>query len=167
MPEDRASKPRLEEEAVKATEEKKSAKLAHDYVHWLNGFRIGGGACRVRIYRGEGPKDAPVVICSELPAGEQQGREAANVMLLAEYLAGEVVRDRFPAGLPDLPRPLLWIEQRFTFEDDPQEYLLLTFPFYHPRPAGLGPGGRVMLGTPQRGSISAEEVAVLTGERDG
>ena len=59
MLEDRASKPRLEEEAVKATEEKKSAKLAHDYVDWLNGFRIGGVACRVRIYRGEGPKDAP------------------------------------------------------------------------------------------------------------
>ena len=104
------------------------------------------------------------MICSELPAGEQQDKEAANVMLLAEYLAGEVVRDRFPAGLPDLPRPLLWIEQRFTFEDDPQEYSLLTFTFYHPRPAGLGPGGRVVLGTPQRESISAEVDAILTGE---
>jgi hypothetical protein len=154
MPEDRASRFRLEEGAAEAT-----GKLIQDYVHRLNGFRCGGGVCRVRIYRGEGPEDAPVVICSELPG--KPGEEAANIRLWAEYLAGEVIRDHFPAGLPNLPRPLLWIEQRLTFEGDPQEYSLVSFPFYRPRPAGLGFDRRVTLGTPRREPISAEDVARL------
>ncbi len=154
MPEDRALRRSLEEEAAEDTE-----KLTHDYVHRLNGVRCGGGVCRVRIYRGEGPEDAPVVICSELPG--RPGEEAANIRLWAEYLAGEVIRDHFPVGLPNLPRPLLWIEQRLTFEGDPQEYSLVSFPFYRPRPAGLGFDRRVMLGTPRREPISAEDVARL------
>lgn len=154
MPEDRTSRFRLEEGAAKDAET--NTKLTHDYVHRLNGFRCGGGVCRIRIYRGEGPEDAPVVICSELP-----GEGAANVTLLAEYLAGEVIRDHFPAGLPDLPRPLLWIERRLTFEGDPQEYSLVSFPFYRPRPAGLDHDGHVVLGTPRREPISAEDVARL------
>jgi hypothetical protein len=50
--------------------------------------------------------------------------------------------------LPDLARPLLWIEQCLTFEGDPQEYSLVSFPFYGPRVAGLAIGGHVVLGTP-------------------
>src|SRR5919199_103210 len=110
MPEDRALRRSLEEEAAEDTE-----KLTHDYVHRLNGVRCGGGVCR----------------------------------------------DHFPVGLPNLPRPLLWIEQRLTFEGDPQEYSLVSFPFYRPRPAGLGFDRRVMLGTPRREPISAEDVARL------
>ena len=53
---------------------------------------------------------------------------------MAGYLAAQVIRNHFPGGLPDLPRPLLWIEQRLTFEGDPQEYSLVSFPFYRPGP---------------------------------
>jgi len=158
MQEDRASRFRLEEEAA-AKDGRTTGKLTHDYGHRLNGFRCGGGVCRIRIYRGEGPGDAPVVICSELPDGPDE--EAANIRLWAEYLAGEVIRGCFPAGLPNLPRPLLWIEQYLTFEGDPQEYSLVSFPFYRPRPAGLGFDGHVVLGTPRREPIGAEDVVRL------
>jgi hypothetical protein len=55
----------------------------------------------------DSPGDAPVVICSELP--DKPGEQAANIRLLAEHIAGEVVHRHFPGGLPNLPRPLIWI----------------------------------------------------------
>ena len=66
-----------------------------------------------------------------------------------------------PAGLPDLARPLLWIEQRLIFEGDPQEYSLASFPFYRPGAAGLDLDGHVVLGTPRREQNGAEDVAHL------
>jgi hypothetical protein len=158
MHEDRASRFRLEEVAA-AKDVGTTGKLTHDYVHRLNGFRCGGGVCRIRIYRGEGSGDAPVVICSELPDGPDE--EAANIRLWTQYLAAEVIRDCFPRGLPNLPRPLLWIEQYLTFEGDPQEYSLVSFPFYRPRPAGLGLDDHVVLGAPRREPIGAEDVTRL------
>lgn len=100
-----------------------------------------------------------MVICSELPA--EPGAQAANITLMAGYLAAQVIREHFPSGLPDLPRPLLWIEQRFTFEGDPQEYSLISFPFYRPRPTSPGSGERATLGTSRREPIGAKEVASL------
>jgi hypothetical protein len=131
----------------------------HDYVRRLTGFRCGGGICRIRVYRAEKSGDAPVVICSELPA--EPGAEAANIALMAGYLAAQVIREHFPGGLPDLPRPMLWIEQRLTFEGDPQEYTLVSFPFYRPRSTGLGTDEHATLGTPRREPIDAEEVTSL------
>lgn len=49
---------------------------------------MGGGLCRIRIYRGDEPDYAPVVICSELP--DKPGEPAANLRLLAEQIAGEM-----------------------------------------------------------------------------
>ena len=85
-----------------------TAKIVHDRVLRMEGFRLGGGLCRIRIYRGDEPGDAPVVMCSELP--DKSGEPAANIRLLAGQIAGEVVRRHFPRGLPNLPRPLIWIE---------------------------------------------------------
>ena len=136
-----------------------TAKIVHDRVLRMDGFRLGGGLCRIRIYRGDEPGDAPVVICSELP--DKSGEPAANIRLLAEQIAGEVVRRHFPRGLPNLPRPLIWIERYLTFEGDPFEFALVDFAFWRPRPVGVETDGRVALGSACRESITGEDVRRL------
>ncbi len=132
--------------------------LTHDYIHQRRGYRLGVGCCRDRIYRGaEG--DAPVVLCTELPSGADR-EELAE---LAGCLTAEVIREHFPDGLPDLPRPLLWIEHRPARRRGRGRYALLSFPSYRPRPAGAGFVRRMTLGDPRREPLSLEEVAVLTG----
>ncbi len=129
----------------------------YDYIHQGGCYRYGVGWARIRIYPGEIGRDAPIVLCSELP--ENQGDE------MVESLAAEVVRDRFSAGLPDLPRPVLWIEHRPSRRGrGPGRYALLTFPTYRPRLIGAGFVRRVTLGTPRREPLSPREVKILTGE---
>lgn len=132
-------------------------KPVRDYIHQRRGYRIGCGCCRVRIYE-SGPGDAPVVLCSELPAGDMQ-----ELARLAGYLAAEVIREWFPDGLPDLPRPLLWIEHRPARRRGPGSYALLTFPTYEPRIEGAGFVRRVTLGVPGREPLALREVEILVG----
>ena len=130
---------------------------AYDYIHQGGCYRYGVGWCRIRIYGGA-PGDAPVVLCTDLP--EDRGEE------MVERLAAEVIRDRF-ASLPDLPRPLLWIEHRPSRRGrGPGRYHLLTFPTYKPRLEGAGFVRRVTLGAPSHENLTPREVAVLTGETD-
>lgn len=132
--------------------------LTREYLHSREGYRFGTQCCWVRIYRGEAG-DAPVVVCEEL-------RDAGvYVSEMSEYLAAEVIRDHFPDGLPDLPRPLLWIEHRPTRRRGPGRYRLVSFASYAPRPAGAGFVRRERIGAPtHREPLSREEVSVLTGE---
>ena len=83
---------------------------------------------------------------------------------MAAQLAAEVILEHFVDGLPDLPRPLLWIEHRPARRRGPGRYTLLSFSSYHPRPAGAGFVRRVTLGAPTREQITPLEVAILTGE---
>jgi hypothetical protein len=69
--------------------------LASDYIHPTP----RGGRCRVRIYLPEEERDAPVVICSELP-----NNGGTSITYAAEQLAAEVIRSN------TLPTPLIWIE---------------------------------------------------------
>lgn len=129
----------------------------YDYIHQGGCYRYGVGWCRIRIYPGVSAGDAPVVLCSDLP--EDRGDE------MVERLAAEVIRDRFPSGLPDLPRPVLWIEHRPSRRArGPGRYALLTFPTYRPRLEGAGFVRRVTLGSPRREVLTPWEVAMLTGE---
>lgn len=132
--------------------------LTHDYIHQSRGYRAGVGCCWMRLYRSI-PGDAPVVLCSDLPL-EQSFEVSDN----AGCLAAEVVLEHFPEGLPDLPRPLLWIEHRPSRRRGPGRYHLLTFPSYEPHPAGAGFVRRVTLGPPRCEPLALEEVAVLTRE---
>ena len=134
--------------------------LTHEYIRHRRGYSFAAGCCWIRIYEGEGG-DAPVVVCEELP-----GAGGAGVAEMAEQLAAEVILEHFAEGLPDLPRPLLWVEHRPARRRGPGRYALLTFPFYHPRPAGAGFVRRVTLGAPCRELLTLEEVAVLTGEEE-
>ena len=131
-------------------------KPPYDYIHQGASYRYGVGWARIRIYAGESPSDAPVVLCSELPENAGDG--------MVERLAAEVVRDRFGDGLPDLPRPLLWIEHVPPRRKGPGKYFLLTFPTYTPRSEGAGFVRRFTLGRPSRERLTPREVEVLTGE---
>jgi hypothetical protein len=133
--------------------------LTHEYIRHRRGYAFGAGCCWIRVYEGE-EGDAPVVICEELP--EVGG---AGVSEMSSQLAAEVILEHFADRLPDLPCPLLWIEQRPARRRGPGRYVLLTFPSYHPRPAGAGFVRRMTLGTPRREDLTPEEVAILTGER--
>jgi hypothetical protein len=106
--------------------------LTHEYMHHRTGYRLGAGCCWIRIYKGaEG--DAPVVVCEQLPrVGDAATEEVSG------FLAAEVIREHFADGLPDLPRPLLWIEHRPARRRGPGKYFLHTFPSYRPRTVGAG-----------------------------
>lgn len=131
-------------------------RLTREYIHNRRGYRFGTRCCWVRIYLGEAG-DTPVVICEEFREG------GAFVHEVSEYLAAEVIRDHFPEGLPDLPRPLLWIEHRPTRRRGPGRYRLVSFPSYTPRPANAGFVRRMTLGPPtRREPLSIGEVAILT-----
>jgi hypothetical protein len=91
----------------------------------------------------------------------------AGVAEMAEQLAAEVILEHFTGGLPELPRPLLWVEHRPARRRGPGRYALLTFPSYFPRQVGAGFVRRVTLGTPRREVLSPEEVAILTGGEAG
>ena len=131
--------------------------LTHEYMHHRTGYGLSAG-CWIRIYKGaEG--DAPVVVCEELPrAGGVSTEEASG------YLAAEVLREHFSGGLPDLVRPLLWIEHRPARRRGQGKYFLHTFPSYRPRTVGAGFVRRVTLGASYREPLSPAEVAILIRE---
>ena len=129
-------------------------------MHHRSGYRFGSGCYWIRIYEGE-PGDAPVVVCS--PSTEIGSTNADTEA--SGYMAAEVMREFFADGLPDLRRPLLWIEHRpGRRRHSPSRYFLLSFATYRPRPEGLGFVKRVSLGSSEREPLSPEEVRLLTGE---
>src|ERR671938_486187 len=73
--------------------------LASDYTH---PYKDAGGRpahCRVQIYLPDDMRDAPVVICSELP-----NNPGGSITNSAEVIAAGVIRAN------ELPAPLVWIE---------------------------------------------------------
>ncbi len=129
--------------------------LTHEYIRHRSGYSFEAGCCWIRVYEGEAG-DAPVVVCEELP-------DVGGVAEMAGQLAAEVILEHFADGLPDLPRPLLWIEHRPARRRGPGRYALLTFPSYHPRSVGAGFVRRMTLGAPRREALDPDEVAILTG----
>ena len=134
--------------------------LSREYMHHRAGYRFGTRCYWLRIYE-DGPGNAPVVVCS--PSMEIGAADDATEA--SRYLAAEVIREFFAGGLPDLPRPLLWIEHRpGRRRRGPGRYYLLGFATYRPKPEGLGFVKRVTLGAPEREPLTPEEVSILTGE---
>ena len=73
--------------------------LASDYIH---PYKDAGGRpahCRVRLYLPEDMRDAPAVICSELP-----NNPGGSITDSAEVIVAGVIRSN------ELPTPLVWIE---------------------------------------------------------
>jgi hypothetical protein len=131
--------------------------LTYEYIRHRKGYSFAAGCCWIRIYEGAAG-DAPVVVCEELP-----GLGGAGVSEMAEQLAAEVILEHFAAGLPELPRPLLWIEHRPARRRGPGRYALLTFPSYRPRSMGAGFVRRMSLGAPRRDALDPDEVDILIG----
>jgi hypothetical protein len=75
--------------------------LASDYIHPYKDAGGRGARCRIRIYLPDDIRDAPVVICSELP--NNPGGSATNP---AEVIAAGVIQAN------KLPAALVWIEHR-------------------------------------------------------
>jgi hypothetical protein len=73
--------------------------LARDYIHPYNDTGGRPARCRVRIYLPDDMRDAPVVICSELP-----NNPGGSITNSAEVIAAGVIRAN------ELPIPLVWIE---------------------------------------------------------
>jgi hypothetical protein len=76
-----------------------SMHLTSDYIR---SYKDAGGRparCRVQIYLPDDVRDAPVVICSELP-----NNPGGSITNSAEVIAAGVIRAN------ELPTPLVWIE---------------------------------------------------------
>jgi hypothetical protein len=76
-----------------------SMNLVSDYIH---PYKDAGGSparCRVRIYLPDDMRDAPVVVCSELP-----NNPGGSITDSAEVIAAGVIRAN------KLPTHLVWIE---------------------------------------------------------
>ena len=73
--------------------------LASDYIHPYKDAGGGRARCRVRIYLPDDMRDAPVVVCSELP-----NNPGGSITDSAEAIAAGVIRAN------ELPTPLVWIE---------------------------------------------------------
>ena len=132
--------------------------LTHEYMHQRTGYRLGSGSCWIRIYKSL-DRNAPVVVCEALPGvGEVASEEVFG------QLAAEVIREHFSGGLPDLPRPLLWIEHRPARRRGPGRYFLHTFALYRPRIVGAGFVRRFTLGASRREPLHPAEVEALIRE---
>ena len=126
--------------------------LATDYIHPTP---RGVGRCRVRVYLPDEERDAPVVICSELPTNE-----GASVTTIAEQLAAEVIRYH------RLPAPVVWIEHHppIATDGDAETFALVDFSSYEVTERGPYLGEtRLTLGEATWKRITKGMVEVLVG----
>jgi hypothetical protein len=73
--------------------------LASDYIHPYRDVAGSAARCRVRIYLLDDERDAPVVVCSEVP-----NNPGGSITNSVEAIAAGVIRAN------RLPTPLVWIE---------------------------------------------------------
>ena len=123
--------------------------LAADYIHPTP----HGGRCRIRIYLPHEEEDAPVVVCSELPAN--RGMSMTNA---AERIAAEVIERQ---GLP-IP---VWIEQRTseTAYSPEERFALVVFSDHEVRELPPYLGVRLTIGEPTFKRLDRASVEVLVG----
>jgi hypothetical protein len=130
--------------------------LANDYIH---PYKDAGGRpahCRVRIYLPDDMRDAPVVICSELP-----NNPGGSITNSAETIAAGVVRAN------ELPTPLVWIEHWPEESREGEEsFELVVFSSFEvvERAPYLGET-RAWIGEPTWKSLDRATVEVLVEEK--
>lgn len=116
--------------------------------------------CRVRVYEPEDPRDAPVVLCSEIPDPEP------GVEGLAQAVSTVAAR---VAAAFRLGREPIWIEHRPS-SDGPEAFELVTFGVFRAREIRrMGP--RLLwdleVGEPERKTLDRATVETLVGPLDG
>jgi hypothetical protein len=126
--------------------------LASDYIHPTP----RGGRCRIRIYLPEEERDAPVVICSELP-----NNEGSSVTYSAHQIAAEVIRNY------ELRVPPVWIEHypKEATDRHSETFELVVFSSYEvkERAPYLGET-RLTIGEPTWMSLDRGSVEALVGQ---
>ena len=127
--------------------------LAADYIHPTP----HGGRCRIRIYladeEGEAVGDAPVVICTELPANKRM-----SVTNAAERIAAEVIK-RHRLSVP------VWIEQRTaeTAFGPEERFTLVVFSDHEVRELPPYLGVMLTIGEPTFKRLDRANVEMLVG----
>ncbi len=128
--------------------------LTHEYMRHRKGYSFGAGCCWIRIYEGVSG-DAPVVVCEDLPEAG-----STRISEMSSQLAAEVIAEHFRNTLPDLPRPILWIEHH-PRRRGPSRFYLVSFPSYEPHHEGVGFIRRMTLGPPTRMPLTPAEATIL------
>lgn len=129
-------------------------RLAADVVFPFAGPDGTGARCRVRVYEPEDPRDAPVVVCSELPDDPDPGVAGA-----ASTIAARV------AATFRLNREPVWIEHRPS-APGPETFELVTFATFRAEEIRrMGP--RLLwdleVGGPERKPLDRATVEALVG----
>jgi hypothetical protein len=129
--------------------------LTSDYIHPYKDARGRPAHCRVRIYLPEEMRDAPVVICSEVP-----NNPGESIINSPEAIAAAVIRAN------ELPTPLVWIEHwpKESTDGGEEKFDLVVFYNYEviERAPYLGET-RVWIGEPTWKSLDRATVEVLVG----
>jgi hypothetical protein len=125
--------------------------LASDYIHPTP----RGGRCRIRVYLPEeDERDAPVVICSELP-----NNEGSSVTYSAHQIAAEVIRYH------NISSPV-WIEHypKGATDGTSETFELVVFSSYEIRERAPYLGEtRLTIGEPTCKTLDRETVETLVG----
>ena len=128
--------------------------LASDYIH---PYKDAGGSparCRMRIYLPDDMRDAPVVVCSELP-----NNPGGSITNSAETIAAGVIQAN------ELLTPLVWIEHRPEESTEGNEtFELVVFSSYEvvQRAPYLGET-RAWIGDATWRTLDRASVAILVG----
>jgi hypothetical protein len=128
--------------------------LASDYIHPYKDAEGHPAHCRVRIYLPEDLRDAPVVICSELP-----NNPGGSITDSAEVIVAGVIRAN------ELPTPLVWIEhwpEESAYEKESFELVDFTNYEVTERAPYLGEA-RPWIGDATRRSLDRTTVELLVG----
>jgi hypothetical protein len=131
--------------------------LASDYIH---SYKDAGGRpahCRVRIYLPDDMRDAPVVVCSELP-----NNPGGSITNSAEVIAAGVIRAN------ELPTPLVWIEHwpKESTDGGEETFELVVFSSYkvEERAPYLGET-KAWIGDATWKTLDRTSVEVMVGEK--
>jgi hypothetical protein len=126
--------------------------LASDYIRPTP----RGGRCRIRVYLPEEERDAPMVICSELP-----NNEGSSITYSAHQIAAEVIRYH------KLGVPPVWIEHypREATDGHSETFELVVFSSYDvkERTPYLGET-RLTIGEPVWKMLDRQSVVALVGQ---
>jgi hypothetical protein len=130
--------------------------LASDYIHPYKDAEGRSSHCRIRIYLPDDMRDAPVVVCSELP-----NNPGGSITNSAETIAAGVILTN------ELSTPMVWIEHWPEETTEGQEtFELVVFSSYKvvERAPYLGET-RAWIGDATWKPLDRASVEVLVGEK--
>lgn len=129
-------------------------RLAADYVHPFESVSGIRSCCRIRLYLPAQERDAPVVVCSELP--ENPG---VPVTAAAENIAAEVIKTHW------LVEPV-WIEHHpeETTAAGIESFELVAYSDHKIRESVHHAGSRIEIGEPTWKALDRPSVEILLGQ---